>query len=215
MADFRFVDIPAEELDRQIAVNEPFAGSLRELVDAAIRTEVSEDRLVVARALMDQAAAVLKEELREGSWGLPYNAEPRAWPWGNPVIGLRNPFAPPLDIVHADGGAVAHFTFTAVHEGQPSLAHGGASAMVLDQIMGEVASQHESLMFTGTISFKYLRPTPLGDLTVKAWVERTEGRKRFVRGELIGPEGVTVEADGIFIEPRTDQDLWVTEGTPA
>jgi acyl-coenzyme A thioesterase PaaI-like protein len=158
---------------------------------------------------MARATEILRSEQRHGSWGLPYNAEPRAWPWGNPVIGLRNPFAPPLEIEHSDeGAAVAHFRFTAVHEGQPGMAHGGASAMILDQVMGEVASERAKLMMTGTLTFTYRRPTPLGDLTVRAWVERSEGRKRWVKGELIGPEGVTVEAEGVFIEPKDVLDLF-------
>ena len=48
---------------------------------------------------------------------------------------------------------------------------------------------------------KYLRGTPLGPLRCDAWIDRSEGVKVFARGTISDAEGVTVEAEGIFIEP--------------
>ena len=75
--------------------------------------------------------------------------------------------------------------------------HGGICALLLDQLLGEVATDQMSLpKFTGTISLRYLRGTPLGPLRAEAWVERTEGHKTYARGFLADAQGPTVEAEG-------------------
>jgi acyl-coenzyme A thioesterase PaaI-like protein len=80
--------------------------------------------------------------------------------------------------------------------------HGGVSALVLDHLLGEAASEGLSkARFTGTITVKYLRGTPLGPLRCDAWIYHSEGVKVIARGTISDAEGVTVEAEGIFIEP--------------
>jgi acyl-coenzyme A thioesterase PaaI-like protein len=80
--------------------------------------------------------------------------------------------------------------------------HGGVSALVLDQMLGEAATEGLSkARFTGTITVKYLRGTPLGPLRSDAWIGRSEGTKAIAHGTISDAEGVTVEAEGIFIEP--------------
>lgn len=75
-------------------------------------------------------------------------------------------------------------------------------------MLGEAASEGLSkARFTGTITVKYLRGTPLGPLRSEAWVDGKEGRKVFARGTISDSNGVTVEADGVFIEPA-----WAAEG---
>ena len=77
----------------------------------------------------------------------------------------------------------SEFTLGPVYEGPPGLVHGGICALLLDQLLGEVATNQMSLpKFTGTISLRYLRGTPLGPLRAEAWVERTEGHKTYARG---------------------------------
>ena len=55
---------------------------------------------------------------------------------------------------------------------------------------------------TATLTLTYKQRTPLGDLSCSAWIERVDGYKTWARGELVGPEGVTAEAEGLFILPR-------------
>ena len=123
--------------------------------------------------------------------------------WANPVVGIRNAMAPPLLIEQdADGRRCSEFTLGAPYEGPPGWVHGGVCALVLDQILGEVASDGLTKpVFTGTITLKYLRGTPLGALRADAWVDRVDGFKTYARGELRDAEGVTVEAEGVFIMP--------------
>ena len=54
----------------------------------------------------------------------------------------------------------------------------------------------------GTITLRYLRPTRLGRLHAEAHITRTDGIKAFAVGHLADDEGVTVEADGVFIQPK-------------
>jgi acyl-coenzyme A thioesterase PaaI-like protein len=61
-------------------------------------------------------------------------------------------------------------------------------------------------LFTGTITLRYLRGTPLGPLRAEAFIERTEGIKTYARGYLSDADGRTVEADGVFIRPAWARD---------
>jgi acyl-coenzyme A thioesterase PaaI-like protein len=55
---------------------------------------------------------------------------------------------------------------------------------------------------TGTITLRYLRLTRLGELHAEARITRTDGVKTYTAGHLADDEGVTVEAEGVFIQPR-------------
>ena len=89
----------------------------------------------------------------------------------------------------------------AAYEGAPGHVHGGYGALVLDHILGHVASYDnpDTVAATGTISYRYQRPTRLGHLHAAAEIQNTEGRKIFVVGHLADAEGVTVTAEGVFI----------------
>jgi len=119
------------------------------------------------------------------------------------VIGVRNPIAPPLHVKRdPDGGVYTDFHLGAAFEGPPGHVHGGVAALVLDHILGEAASNGENPRFTGTITLRYLRTTRLGNLHAEARIDRTEGVKTYAVGHLADEEGVTVEAEGVFIQPR-------------
>ena len=47
-----------------------------------------------------------------------------------------------------------------------------------------------------------MRATRLGNLHAEARIVRTEGIKTFAVGHLADDEGITVEAEGLFIQPR-------------
>lgn len=53
--------------------------------------------------------------------------------------------------------------------------------------------------FTGTITVRYLKGTPLGPVRAEAFIDRTEGIKTYARGMLGTTDGWTVEAEGVFI----------------
>jgi len=101
----------------------------------------------------------------------------------------------------------SEFSLSGAYEGPPGWVHGGICALVLDHILGEAASDGLTQpKFTGTITLRYLRGTPLGPLRAEAFIERTEGVKTFARGYLSDADGTTVEAEGVFIRPAWARD---------
>jgi acyl-coenzyme A thioesterase PaaI-like protein len=197
-------EIPNEELDRIEAAYGPLAAAVRELVDATIRSTVPPEEVALALAEVEAVVARLRKQQIPGAAGVRFNSEGRAWNWGNAVVGLRNAIAPPLEITHVRSGlAYAEVDLGAAYEGPPGLVHGGATALLLDHIMGETAAAaFTRVTFTGTLTMVYRRGTPLGPLRLDARIDREEGRKVWVVAAIGDAEGPTVEAEGIFIIPR-------------
>ena len=204
MLDFTHVEnLSSADVERMRAIYQPLAESVRELVDATIRTEVDAETVAAVKAGIDAATARLRSQQIEGAFGVRYTSGGDRMPWGNPVIGIRNPIAPPLKVKHDPaGGVFTDFRLGAAYEGPPGHVHGGISAMVLDHVLGEAASDGINPRFTGTISLRYVRATRLGNLHAEARIVRTEGVKTFAVGHLADEEGITVEAEGVFIQPR-------------
>jgi len=202
VSGFVHEDLPTAEVDRREAVKRPLADLVRELVDATIRTTVDDDEVRAVHEELEALVARLRVSQLPGSAGGRYNSERRAWHWGNAVIGAHNAIAPPMTVVHDEPGrAHADIELGAAYEGPPGLVHGGVTAMMLDHLMGETASGMTRPTFTGTLTMRYRRGTPLGPLHLEGRVDREEGRKVFVVATISDADGVTVEADGIFIEP--------------
>ncbi len=196
-------DISPEELERQRVLYGGLTDSVRGLVDATIRTLVDDDEIRAAQAEVDAITERLRKEQLDGPYGVRFGGEGRGRPWGNTVVGVRNAAAPPLVIEHDDTGfSWSDFHLGAAYEGPPNLVHGGVSSMILDQMLGEAAGAGGKPGMTATLTLTYRRGTPLGDLRAEAWIDRSEGYKTWAKGHLIGPEGVTVEAEGLFILPK-------------
>jgi acyl-coenzyme A thioesterase PaaI-like protein len=179
------------------------AESVRRLIDATIRTQVDAATLSAAMDKIDCATGELSAALMPGSFGVQRTGDGQPLAWGNVMIGLRNPVAPPL-VIHrgADGLVSADFALGAAYEGPPGHLHGGVCAMVLDHVLGATAHKPGKPAYTGTLCLRFLRGTPLGELHVEAQVDRVEGAKTFAIGHLADAQGVTVEAEGVFIHPR-------------
>jgi acyl-coenzyme A thioesterase PaaI-like protein len=205
--EYTVEDLTAEEVARLRAVYEPLTQSVRELIDATIRTQVDAESVAQAKAAIDAATDRLRSSQLDGSFGIRFGTEGDQMPWGNAVIGLRNPTAPPLTVEKGtDGSVFADFHLGAAYEGPPGHVHGGVAALILDHVLGEAASSAARPRLTGTITMRYLRTTPLGPLRVEAWIDRTEGYKTYAVGHIADAEGHTVEAEGIFIQPRWARD---------
>lgn len=201
--DARYEIITAEKHDRLTALYGPLTEAVRDLIDAAIVTAVDAETIDEARLAIEAVTQRLRDRQIEGSQGVRYAVEGRPLAWGNAVIGMRNPIAPPLTVHHEpDGRCWSNFNLGAAYEGPPGLVHGGVCALVLDHMLGEAASEGLTKpLFTGTITVRYLRGTPLGGLRAEAVIERSEDIKTFVRGTVSDAEGVTVEAEGVFVKP--------------
>jgi thioesterase superfamily protein len=200
----------ADEHDRLTALYGPLTDAVRDLIDATIHTEADQDTIRTARAAIQAVTETLRTPQRDESQVVYYAVDGRPTVSSNAVIGLRNPIAPPLTIHHDSDGSRwwSEFSLNAAYEGPPGMAHGGVCALVLDHVLGEAASEGLTKpLFTGTITVRYLRGTPLGRLRAEAAVERTEGIKTFVSGHLSDSEGITAEAEGIFIQPAWAREV--------
>lgn len=207
MLDYTVEKLTAEEVARLRAVYEPLTQSVRELIDATILTQVDAESVAEAKVAIDAATARLRSNQLDGSFGIQFGADGDRLPWGNAVIGLRNPTAPPLKVEQApDGSVSADFSLGAAYEGPPGHVHGGVAALILDHVLGEAASSAARPRLTGTITMRYLRTTPLGSLRVEARIDRTEGYKTYAVGHIADADGHTVEAEGVFIQPRWARD---------
>lgn len=205
MARFTHVEgLSSADVQRLRSTYEPLAQSVRELIDATIRSEVDAADVAAAKAHIDAATELLRAEQTDGPFGVRVTSDGERMPWGNPAIGIRNAIAPPLKLVRDEDGVVStDFRLGAAYEGPPGHVHGGIVAMVLDHVLGEVAaSDPETPRFTGTLTIRYLRATPLGDLRAEGRITRTDGIKTFAVGHVCDAQGITAEADGVFILPR-------------
>ncbi|RAV16255.1 PaaI family thioesterase [Mycolicibacterium sp. GF69] len=206
--DFGFDVITEEEYQHQRALYGPLTEAVRKLIYASLHTEIDETTVADAQAKIEVVTQILESRQRSVTTTLRHEATGRPLAWANPAVGLRNAIAPPMVIQHEeDGRCWSEFTLSGAYEGPPGWVHGGICALVLDHLLGEAASEGLTQpKFTGTISLRYLRGTPLGRLRAEAFVERSEGVKTFARGYLIDAEGPTVEAEGVFIRPAWARD---------
>lgn len=200
--------LTSADVHRLRSTYEPLAQSVRGLIDATIRSEVDAADVAAAKAHIDAAADLLRAKQIDGPFGVRITSDGDRMPWGNPAIGLRNAIAPPLNIVRDQDGVIStDFHLGAAYEGPPGHVHGGMVAMVLDHMLGEVAaSDPETPRFTGTLTIRYLRATPLGDLRAEGRITRTDGIKTFAVGHVSDADGITAEAEGVFILPRWARD---------
>jgi acyl-coenzyme A thioesterase PaaI-like protein len=170
---------PAEELERAADVASGFADSLDALPERRRSWETSEAGLL-----------------------------PRDFVDFSPLSGRRNPIAPPISMRVAEG-ADSHriegrVTFGAAYEGPPGHVHGGFVAAMFDELLGFAQLAPG---FTAYLHVDYRKPTPLHrELSLEGYVDRTEGRKRWVRGECRLDGVLLSEAEGLFIGPRSDAD---------
>jgi acyl-coenzyme A thioesterase PaaI-like protein len=200
--DWTLENLSADDVARLRAIYEPLTESVRALIDATIRTEVGPEAVAAAKSDIDAATARLRSKQVDGPFGIRFITDGDQMPWGNVVIGVRNPVAPPLVVEQSDSGVFTDFHLGAAYEGPPGHVHGGVAALVLDHILGAAASSPEKPRLTGTITLRYLRLTRLGRLHAEAGITRMDGVKTFTAGHLADDEGITVAAEGVFIQPR-------------
>jgi len=193
---------------RRAAIAE-LGDALRELVGQASATEVPGDVLRQVAAQVRQEATLLGRRTRTRT-ELP-GADDLAGGFRmyNPVTGRGSALAPPLHIEVADGGVVGTCTLGLAFEGPPAFAHGGVSAMLLDQLLGYAASAAGHPGMTVSLETRYRAPVPLlTPLRLTAEVSEVGGRHVIARGAIATatqPGTVLVEATGTFVALRPDQ----------
>jgi uncharacterized protein (TIGR00369 family) len=200
---------PEERAVRREAVGE-LGAALRELVDAAVRTEVSLDELTAATAAARQLADRLRVETR-GLHDIARVDDPEVGErWYSPVYGPGNPVAPPVVATDsADGRATGRVTLGKRHEGPPGLVHGGVVATVLDHVLARAVRAAGRGGLTATLTVTYRRPVRLGvPLVATAEMGTTDGRRTTATARLVAeddPSTTLAEAEGLFVALRPER----------
>lgn len=122
----------------------------------------------------------------------------------SPVSGRGNPLAAPLELWSDDGETTrGRAIYGGAHEGPPGSLHGGLVAGAFDELLGVAQSASGSAGFTGTLTVRFRRPTPLYTaVEYEAGVDRLEGRKILASGVSRARGEVVGEAEAVFIIPR-------------
>ncbi|WP_176955220.1 PaaI family thioesterase [Sinosporangium album] len=201
---------PTPEGNARISVLAALAQRTRDLVDAVALTDVPESEIEAVTAEVTALTERLRAAMRDAPLSFRLSEDGVLTHPGNAVIGTANPHALPLVIEATPERTVrADIRFRPTHEGPPGAVHGGVTAMVLDQLLGEAVVVGHYPAMTGTLSIRYRRPVPYGsDLVGSAEYTHSEGRKSWVEGRIALPDGTPlVEATGLFITPAAWLDL--------
>jgi acyl-coenzyme A thioesterase PaaI-like protein len=111
--------------------------------------------------------------------------------------GLRGTFRPAGDEV------LGTMVVTEAMTGAPDRLHGGVMMAFFDEGMGLVPVCLGAETMTASLTVDLRAPAYVGaTLTQRAWLERREGRKWFVRGEVHEGERLLAEAHGLWLGPR-------------
>jgi uncharacterized protein (TIGR00369 family) len=200
---------PEERATRREAVGE-LGSALRDLADAAVRTEVSLDELAVATEAARQLASALRAETR-GLHDIATVDDPEVGErWYSPVYGPGNPVAPPMVATDsADGRATGRVTLGKTHEGPPGLVHGGVVATLLDHVLARAVRAAGRGGLTATLTVIYRRPVQLGvPLVATAEMGATDGRRTTATARLVAeddPSTTLAEAEGLFVALRPER----------
>ncbi len=208
---------PAALVDRREAVAQ-LGEALRELTSLAIGSEVPVDVLRSVAEDAHRLAALLAGRQRGLDEPSSVDDLHRGQRWFNPVVGSGNPVAPPMRVEIFDGIAIGSCTLDRRYEGPPTYAHGGISAMLLDQIMGYAAASAGHPGVTGRLEVRYRSMVPLGQpLTLQARLIDVLGVRAALRGSISlasAPDDPLVEAEGRFLALREEQAARLF-GTPS
>ncbi|MFE3290839.1 PaaI family thioesterase [Rhodococcus sp. NPDC059234] len=193
-----------EERGADITRGGPYYGELieqvRGLMDrarlASPTDELALDAIGILKQLNDKLDAAVVNEWSTPTWTR-FDLPAR----GNITL-------PPFMIDHADSSGVdARLTFRNYHLGGNNAAHGGQVAVGFDDLLGMAAAMHAgSITRTAALTVDYRSVTPLNtELQVRAWAERQEGRKVFMRATLHDGDRLCAEAHGLFIVLKPGQ----------
>jgi hypothetical protein len=92
MLEFTHIgDVSSEDVQRMRAVYQPLAESVRELIDATIRTEVDDDTVAAVKADIDAATARLRAQQTNGPFGVRYTTGGDRMAWETRSSGSATP----------------------------------------------------------------------------------------------------------------------------
>jgi len=119
------------------------------------------------------------------------------------ISGRSNPLAAPVQWELRGDRYFGWATYSPAYEGPRGHVHGGFVAAAFDDLMGSAQTLSGIAGYTGTLTVKMMRPTPLlKRITYEAGVDRVEGRKIYVWAHSECDGERLAEANIVFISPR-------------
>jgi len=117
--------------------------------------------------------------------------------------GGANPFSLGLSFLHDRelGHVSTYLRPDQRMQGSLGITHGGYVSLLLDECMGKCLSVQRLKAPTAKLSVNFRAPMRLHEeYEVRAWIERQEGRKNILRGEIRATSGTVVaDAHALFI----------------
>ncbi|MFD6156066.1 PaaI family thioesterase [Nocardia sp. NPDC060256] len=177
-----------------------FIEQVRGLMDrvrlASPSDELAVETIGLLKQLNDKLDAAIVDEWSTPNWTR------------HDLPGRGNITLPPFVFDHVGrDGVDARITFRTYHLGGNNAAHGGHIAIAFDDLLGMAAAVYGGQVTrTASLTVDYRSITPLRtELKVRAWAERQEGRKVYVRATLHDGDRLCAEAHGLFITLKPGQ----------
>jgi acyl-coenzyme A thioesterase PaaI-like protein len=216
----RYWDVPDRLIDGPWAAKRRLAAHLRELAALCVTTdapqEVLEDLAARVGAVRDELHAHPGGTFKEKFPSLKGPDDFAVFTDRGTLVGLCNPYAPPMKLDFEGDEATASVTFGPVFEGAPGFVHGGIVAAAFDQLFGYLQLRKQTPSLTRSLTVRYHRPTPIAtELLLRARVSTSEGRKHHVEAELRSLGVVTADAEGTFICLEGEAFRRLFDGLPA
>ncbi len=106
-----------------------------------------------------------------------------------PFSGRSSPWGLDLEVHRHGDEIIGLVQLGAAHEGAPGRSHGGIVAALFDDVFGFVLGILQEPAFTGELTVRYVRPTPLHrPLACHGRLGERVGRKIWIEGELVDAE---------------------------
>jgi uncharacterized protein (TIGR00369 family) len=117
--------------------------------------------------------------------------------------------------VDDDGVLTSEFTLNEAHQGPPGHTHGGASAAILDEVMGLVVWAAGHKVVAANININYRKPLPLHQPLICGGTHHRGGReKNYQRGRIkLADSTVAVSGSGVYvIAPHLFEQVTIEAG---
>lgn len=130
-----------------------------------------------------------------------------------PVLGPASPFAVESSSRIEGDEAVTDVVLGPGFEGAPGRAHGGVVAALFDDVTGHALGFAEVPAFTGTLTIRYRRPTPIGvPVQFRARLDGREGRRLLISADCRCEGEILATCEAVYVV--VDLDRFVGPGAP-
>ncbi len=200
---------PDRDVTPAVAASRRATVAIRRLIAATVNSSAPAADLEAAADELERLADGLDPHARDsrytGTPGVQLGGDNTAILESHPMMGPSNPLSPPISLTRDAAGAHATATYGHQYEGPPDRVHGGFIAAAFDQVLGAAAALSGRVFFTGTLTIKYRKPTPLHvPIHMEGEIKSMHPRTIQVIGRMLVDGEVTAEAEGVMVTVAKD-----------